>query len=88
MEMVIYRVDGTSQTVPDSGGYQGDTIRRLIGADSLDTVNLRDGRTMYVDDLGHQKGLPVNQKGTQLYHAICRPGTTHVIVGDVVVVRD
>lgn len=31
---------------------------------------------------------PVNAKATQLYHAICRPGTTHQIVGDVAIVVD
>ena len=31
---------------------------------------------------------PVNVKATQLYHANCKPGTTHQIIGDVVVVPD
>jgi len=31
---------------------------------------------------------PVNEKATQLYLANCRPGTTHQIVGDVVVCFD
>ena len=31
---------------------------------------------------------PINEKATALYHANCRPGTTHQIVGDVVIVPD
>jgi hypothetical protein len=31
---------------------------------------------------------PVNPKATALYHAICRPGTTHEIVGDVAILDD
>lgn len=63
-------------------------INALIGCDVTDTVNLRDGRIMLVDDLGHQKELPVNPKATAMYHAVCRPGTTHEIVGDVVIAVD
>ncbi len=45
---------------------------------------------MAVDDLGHVRvpPKPVNAKATQLYHANCLPGTTHQIVGDVVIVLD
>lgn len=31
---------------------------------------------------------PVNAKATELYHAVCKPGTTHQIVGDVAIVND
>lgn len=31
---------------------------------------------------------PVNEAATQLYHANCKPGTKHKILGDVVVVPD
>jgi hypothetical protein len=51
-------------------------------------VNLRDGRIMIVDDLGHPKELPVNVEATVLYHSVCRPGTTHEIRGDVAVTLD
>ena len=63
---------------------------KLIGANSLDTVNLRDkfGHVMLVDDLGHSKRLPVNMKGTALYLTVCRPETKHVIRGPVVIVPD
>jgi hypothetical protein len=29
--------------------------------------------------------LPVNAKATALYHEVCKPGTTHAIVGDVAI---
>lgn len=32
--------------------------------------------------------LPVNHEATRLYHLNCRPGITHQIVGDVVIVPD
>ena len=31
---------------------------------------------------------PINPKATALYHAICLPGTTHQIVGDVAIMHD
>jgi len=31
---------------------------------------------------------PVNAEATRLYHEVCIPGTTHQIVGDVVIVPD
>lgn len=31
---------------------------------------------------------PINAAATKLYHAVCIPGTTHQIVGDVAIVRD
>ncbi len=31
---------------------------------------------------------PVNAEATKLYHAVCVPGTTHQIVGDVAIVLD
>lgn len=64
-------------------------IRDRIGADCLDTVRLRDRlHVMLVDDDGHPKGLPVNEKATRLYWDVCVPGTTHQIRGAVVIVPD
>lgn len=51
-------------------------------------MNLRDGRVMLVDDNGLAKGLPRNPEATRLYHAVCRPGTTQPIVGDVAIALD
>ena len=74
--------------------------RKAIGADVLDSVNLRDGRLMLVDDLGHVEGrkpgrrstsatpLRVNARATALYWSVCKPGTTHRIVGDAAIVVD
>ena len=62
--------------------------RRMIGADCIDAVNLRDGRVMLLDDVGHPKGLQFNAGATELYHSVCRPGTTHEIVGDVAIYLD
>lgn len=86
MRRQLIRADGTTQDLPARATIS--EIQRLIGARSLDTVNLRDGTVMWVDDLGHQHGLPVNAEGTRLYHSICYPGATHEIVGDVVVTPD
>lgn len=64
-------------------------IEKLIGASILDTVTLRDRvHVMMVDDLGHQKALPVNQKATALYWARCGGPNDHFIRGDVVIVPD
>ena len=83
----LIRSDGSEEILEKVDIEQ---IRQLIGADSLDTVNLRDrfGHVMLVDDLGHHKNLPVNMKGTALYLTVCRPETKHVIRGPVVIVPD
>jgi len=63
-------------------------ISALLDSTALDTVTLADGLVMLVDDQGYDKGLPVNETASALYHARCRPGTTHMIVGDVAIVPD
>lgn len=64
----------------------------LIGADTIDVVSLRHmgepRHVMLVDDGGHESRRPVNHEATRLYWANCRPGTTHQIVGDVVIAPD
>ena len=85
MKPELIRADGTRQSIDNTQDIGA--IEKLIGAKSLDHVNLRNGFLMWVDDLGHQNGLPVNAEATRLYHSICRPGTTHQIVGDVVLTR-
>lgn len=59
----------------------------ISGIDTFDSVNLRDGRVMMVDDTGAIDGLPVNPKGTEFYHSICRPGAPN-IHGDVIICND
>lgn len=86
----LIKADGTRQDLETRLSMAD--IKRLINAGSLDTVNLRHmgqpAHVMVVDDLGHDRGLPVNDEATRLYHANCKPGTTHQIRGDVVVVMD
>ena len=65
-------------------------IRALIGCELTDSVMLGDRvHVMIVDDLGHQRGLRINTKGTRLY-LDARPDAPgdFVIRGDVVVVPD
>lgn len=108
MTITIVRVDGREEQHDTTEATVWKLIQQLIGASSLDSVNLRDGRMMFVDDSGYDVELveheprdgyafvverkatrarkPVNQKATALYHAVCVPGTTHQIVGDVAIV--
>lgn len=86
MHAYIARADGSVVVLTKTPSHK--EIRGLIGADTLETVSLRNGTTLYVDDAGHQKNLPRNEIATTLYHAICRAGTTHHIVGDAVVAPD
>jgi hypothetical protein len=100
---LIIRTDGSEET----RDIDRDTdLASLINAEYLDTVNLRDGRVMMVDDRGYDSTAvrkpdgggfelvpvrarkPLNKKATALYHSVCIRGTTHQIVGDVVIVRD
>lgn len=103
----LIRTDGT--TVELQRGVSWETIHQLLGATSVDTVNLRHlGQplhVMIVDDNGweyevieHSPGhfehrvtrarKPINAEATRLYHANCKPGVTHQIVGDVVILPD
>lgn len=86
MNVHVIRADGREERINVRFGE----IETLIGARGVDSVNLRDGRVMLVDDLGHviEPRRPVNHKATALYHGVCRPGTTHQIVGDVAIVVD
>lgn len=86
----IIRTDGTKKIHETTAHGQSlmTFVQALIGANIADKVNLRDGRVMIVDDLGHQKNLPVNEEGTRLYHGVCKPGTKHKIVGIVAICRD
>jgi hypothetical protein len=105
MQIEVIRTNGQREEVDVARRFAFRRIEELIGARTLDSVNLRDGRVMFVDDHGwetetveHAPGhfemvptkarKPVNATATQLYHAICRPGTTHQIAGDVAIVKD
>lgn len=87
---VLIKADGTRRELV--GPHAMSDLRAMIGADTLDKVNLRHlghpMMVMLVDDAGYSKGLPVNAEATHLYKANCMPGAKHVIRGDVVVVPD
>lgn len=86
----LFRTDGTTLDLPEVHRIRD--CSNLIHADTLDTVVLHHmGHPLHVmllDDNGHGKGLPVNAEATKLYLANCKPGTTHTIRGDVIVVPD
>jgi hypothetical protein len=87
----IIRADGTETLIDEKPRL--DAIRRSIGAETLCTVILTRHRweaeiIMLVDDTGANDGRPVNAKATKLYHAVCVPGTTWQICGDVALAFD
>lgn len=86
----LIRTDGTE--VELVGPHAMGDLLQMIGAETFDTVWMRHMglplHVMLVDDEGRLKGLPANVKATELYHANCKPGTTHQICGDVVIVPD
>lgn len=69
-------------------------IGRATGSDLVMAVNDRGHETKAVERGGvltlvpTKPLFPVNAAATALYLEICIPGTTHQIVGDVVIVRD
>lgn len=123
--MLVIRCDGSQEVI--SGAPSIVTIKKAIGADTLDFVNLtwetryQPDLVMAVDDAGYEFEIidrdagkvisreeemsrlargghfehrpihnrkPFNMAATALYHAICAPGTTHKIVGDVAILHD
>ncbi len=83
----IIRSDGTETDLETRQSI--DQIEKLIGANMIDTVTLADRvHVMIVDDAGHEKQLPVNQKATDFYWQRCGGQNDHVIRGDVVIVPD
>lgn len=88
MNIKIIRINGETEqhSVPKYSAIR--EIHKLIGATCLDTVNLRNGDVMMVDDTGMVDGKPVNPEATKFYRGVCRAGTVHCIHGDVAVVRD
>lgn len=87
MKGLLIKTDGTESEVK-FGWKVFDEIQDLIRTNVLDSVNLRDGRVMWLDDTGQNKRLDINEKATKLYHDVCKPGTTYEIVGDVVILND
>jgi hypothetical protein len=82
-------IRATGEIVPLPHPISIDEVRRKINARFLDRVRLHPHHyTMYVDDNGHQLQLEPNVLATILYWERCVPGTTHLIVGDVVILPD
>jgi hypothetical protein len=87
----VIRTDGTEQLIQERPSIR--RISALIGAVTCDTVTLtrrgfRAAIMMICDDTGMVAGKPVNPKATELYHAVCYPGTIYAIHGDVAVAHD
>lgn len=83
----IILTDGTEISI--EGKQTISMLSVMIGASGIDTVMLPDRiHVMLVDDRGHHKNLPVNEKATAIYLQRCHPGTTHQIRGEVAIVPD
>ena len=82
----LLRADGTVRDL--EGPVDMDEIHRLIGCETCDSVMLDGVHVMVLDDLGHPKGLPVNEAATALYLLRCGPGVEWQIRGHVVIVPD
>jgi len=102
MQVQIIRTDGREETLDLPLDKVFAEIERLINATALDTLSLRDGRVMLVDDtkitlieqvsgvvsISGLKLKPVNQKATALYRRERVAAERHRINGDVAIVRD
>lgn len=86
MKIEVLYVDGRRVEMDISRHNAIRQIHKLIGCDTGDTVNLRDGRVMCVDDTGMVDGKPVNKQATKLYHSIY--STQFSIHGDAAIVVD
>jgi hypothetical protein len=61
-------------------------VRRLIQAETLDTINLKDGHVMLVDDTGKIDKKPPNVAATFIYQRV--RNSLNKIHGDVVIAWD
>ena len=82
----VIRTDGSESIIDQAPTL--DAIYRAIGCTCSDHVTLSHSSIMIVDDTGMIDGKPVNVKATALYHAKCKPGTTHQIHGDVAIITE
>ena len=98
-EQVIKRTGkGTLDKVKQAINARGLDFVRIGKADWSDLVMAVDDFGWETEGIDHGNGhlelkpvralKPVNKKATKLYHAICVPGTTHQIVGDVAIMHD
>jgi hypothetical protein len=63
-------------------------IRTAIDATALTSVNLQDGRRLYLDDDGDESVKPINDPATRLYNAVWRTKGAFALRGDVAIVTD
>ena len=81
----IHRMIGAETT--DSFRLKDGTDRVCIVDDhGYETEGIESNGTIYLNQVKALK--PVNEEATRLYHRICKPGTTHQIVGDVAIAHD
>jgi hypothetical protein len=77
--------------VIDDNGYDYKIIDKATGKEvdrETEISTLSGGRVAHYEHVVTNARKPVNQKATELYHAVCKPGTTHQIVGDVIIIHD
>lgn len=84
----IIRSDGTREHHELSKHNLLNSVHQLIGAECCDSVNLRNGKVMMVDDTGMIDGKPINDEATKIYHEKCGGMTPNSIHGDVAIVVD
>jgi hypothetical protein len=80
----IIWVDGTEIIISEKPTIEG--INKAIGCDLADSVDLKGGQVMAVDDAGQLKGLPVNRKASAI--ASQRLGRSYTIYGIAVIAND
>jgi len=87
-KVTIFRVSGLREEyeIPKHGLLR--KVHELIGAEVGDSVNLRNGKVMIVDDTGLIDGKPINPEGTDLYYERCGGVTPNNIHGDVAICTD
>lgn len=86
---ILIRANGETQTLDKPLTIR--EIERLIGCDTLDSINLpfEEGvHVMCLDDIGAHKDLPVNVAATSFYWGKCGGPVDWHIRGDVVIVPD
>jgi hypothetical protein len=79
----IIRTDG-SETILD-GICSITEIADMLGADSVNIIDLDDGNVMLFDDAAYFTNLPVNVKATDI-HKLVNPHKKMTIKGDVVII--
>lgn len=85
---IVNLKDGRVMLVDDAG-YETEFIDHGMQPGNPDDPNpLKQKPWRYMENRCTQARKPVNEAATKLYHAVCAPGTTHQIVGDVIVAND